>query len=104
MKKQPTEKDLKLFNEQKTDLIELLRYDMQNRKDTKEKMFINFLLNQKIDNINDLERILFAYNEGNLVSYEELHIYDIQSKHKFLIRNYKWLLELENEQWKFKWI
>lgn len=88
MKKQQSEQNLKLFNEQKADLIELLKYDMQNRGDLHEKMFINYLLNQTIENEEDLQRIIFAYNEGNLISYKELEIYDKQSKHKFLVRNF----------------
>ena len=96
MKKQPTEQDLRLFNEQKTDLIELLKYDMQNREDLHEKMFINYLLNQKIENTDDLKRILFAYNEGNLISYEDLYLYDKQTKHKSLIRNYNAIRHIVN--------
>lgn len=96
MKRQPSEQQIKLFNEQKSDLIELLKYDMENREDVHERMFINYLLNQNIDNVSDLERIIFAYNEGNLISYEELYVYDKQAEHKFFVKHFNVIRHLIN--------
>lgn len=85
-----------IFNEQKTDLITILENDMNNREDFHEKMFIKYLLNQKMETKDDLRRIIFAYNNGELLSYKDLYVYDKQYEHIFLKKNFNFVRHVIN--------
>jgi len=84
------------FNKLKSELIDMLQKDLHSRTDVSEQAYINYLLNQDMNNYDEINRIIFAYNDGNLRSYEELNIYDNRKKHWFLYNNYNFIRHLIN--------
>lgn len=84
------------FDKLKDEIICILKTDLCSRTNVSEKSFVNYLLNEKISNYDELNRIIFAYNDGDLRSYEELNNYDNKKKHWFLYKNYNFVRHLIN--------
>lgn len=76
------------FEKLKDDVLSKIQKDYENSQDKSEQAFLYYLLNIKVHSLDDLDRIAYAYNGGNLRSYEELETYDKQHSHKFMYKNY----------------
>lgn len=77
-------------------ITERLKTDYENSSDVNKKAYLYYLLRIDITDERKFQRVIFAYNDGNLRSYEELAIYDKQHKHYFIFSHFNIIRHLIN--------
>lgn len=77
-------------------LTERMLDDYENTSEKSKKAFLYYLLKIDITEERKFERVIFAYNDGNLRSYEELAAYDKRTEHKFLFNNFNVIRHVVN--------
>lgn len=77
-------------------LTDRMKEDYENTSDKSKKAFLYYLLKIDITDERKFERVIFAYNDGELRSYEELAVYDKRIEHSFLYKNFNVIRHIVN--------